>query len=183
MKYNIIYADPPWNYNDPCNSGKRGAIHKYPTMSIEEIKKLPVRKIAADDSLLFLWVTFPLLQEGLDTIAAWGFKYKTIAFNWIKQSKTGQSLHWGMGNWTRANSEICLLGVRGNPKRVSAGVHSVVMSPLRKHSQKPDEVRDRIVELAGDLPRIELFARNETEGWHVWGNEVESDILFKGVDV
>lgn len=112
-----------------------------------------------------------MLREALDLIEAWGFQYKTIAFNWIKQNKSGNGLFWGLGNYTRSNSEICLLATKGKPKRVSAAVHSVVISPIERHSKKPDEVRDRIVELMGDLPRIELFARSGADGWDCWGNE------------
>ena len=118
-----------------------------------------------------MWATFPMLREALELIEAWGFTYKTIAFNWVKQNKSGNGIFWGLGNWTRSNSEICLLAVKGKPKRISAGVHSVVLSPLQRHSQKPAEVRDRIVELMGDLPRIELFARSAAEGWDCWGPE------------
>lgn len=113
-----------------------------------------------------------MLKEALDVIEAWGFTYKTVAFNWVKQNKNGAGLFMGLGNWTRSNSEICLLAVRGKPKRVSASVHSVILSPLQQHSQKPGEARDRIVELMGDLPRIELFARETAPGWDSWGNEV-----------
>lgn len=179
-KYSIIYADPPWSYRDKAQAGKRGVEFKYPTMTIDDIKNLPVHRITDDDCVLFLWVTFPLLQEGLDTIKAWGFEYKTVAFNWIKKNKKSDSPFWGMGNWTRSNSEICLMGVKGKPKRESARVHSVigtheevVYSPIREHSRKPDEIREKIVELCGDVPRIELFARESTDGWDVWGNEVE----------
>ena len=176
-KYNIIYADPPWSYKDKCNAGKRGAGYKYPTQGIDWIKNLPVQNICADDCFLFLWVTMPLLQEGLDTIKAWGFQYKTCAFTWVKKNKNKDSWFWGMGNFTRSNAELCLLGVKGKPKRVSAYVHSVVDTPIEGHSVKPATVRDRIVELCGDLPRIELFARTYPSCyWHVWGNDVISDI-------
>lgn len=180
-KYNIIYADPPWSYRDKCHAGKRGAGYKYPTQEIEWIKNLPVQNICNDNCFLFLWVTMPLLQEGLDTIRAWDFQYKTIAFNWIKKNKKNTETNfWGMGNWTRSNSEICLLGIKGKPKRISARVHSVVEtfetetieSPIEWHSKKPDIVRHRIVELCGDLPRIELFARKMTQGWDAWGDEI-----------
>ena len=171
-KYNIIYADPPWSYN---NKGTRAAADKhYGTMKIDDLKKMPIGTggIAADDCVLFMWATFPMLREALELIEAWGFKYKTIAFTWIKQNKSGKGIFWGLGNWTRSNTEICLLAVKGKPKRQSASVHSVVLSPVRRHSQKPDEVRGRIVELMGDLPRIELFARTRADGWDCWGNEV-----------
>lgn len=171
-KYNIIYADPAWSYTDKAAAGKRGAEFKYPCMSIDDIKQLPVDKICKDDCILFLWVTFPMLQEGLDTIKAWGFKYKTLGFNWVKRNKKSPSWFWGMGNWTRSNPEICLIGVKGKPKRQSARVHSVIDAPIEGHSKKPDCVRDKICELCGDLPRIELFARQYAEGWDCWGNEV-----------
>ena len=173
-KYNVIYVDPPWGYQ---NKATRAAADKhYGTMTIDELKQMPVGHggrgcLAADDCALFLWATFPMLREALDLIEAWGFKYKTIAFNWVKQNKSGAGLFWGLGNWTRSNSEICLLAIKGKPKRVSAAVHSVVMTPVQRHSQKPDEVRERIVKLVGDVPRIELFARQSAPGWDCWGNE------------
>lgn len=112
-----------------------------------------------------------MLREALEVIEAWGFTYKTVAFNWVKQNKTGAGLFWGLGNWTRSNSEICLLAVKGKPKRMSASVHSVILSPVQQHSRKPAEARDRIVELMGDLPRIELFAREAAPGWDAWGDK------------
>jgi N6-adenosine-specific RNA methylase IME4 len=172
-KYNVIYADPPWAYKDKASSGSRGACYKYDVMKIEDIKALPVNQISEDNCILFMWVTFPFLQEGLDTIKAWGFTYKTIGFNWVKRNKKSQSWFLGMGNWTRSNSEICLIGVKGKPKRISAKVRSVIDAPIEKHSKKPDEIRSRIVELCGDFPRIELFARQAVSGWDCWGNEVE----------
>jgi N6-adenosine-specific RNA methylase IME4 len=105
----------PWSYRDKCHAGQRGVIYKYQTMTIEEIKALPVWSIAAPDCCLFLWVTFPQLQEGLDTIKAWGFTYKTVAFNWVKKNKSGEGWFWGMGNWTRSNPEVCLLAIKGKP--------------------------------------------------------------------
>lgn len=175
-KYSIIYADPPWSYRDKALAGKRGAGCKYNVQSKEWLDNLPVSNIAADDCILFLWVTMPKLNECWDLIEKWGFEYKTVAFTWVKRNKIKPTWFWGMGCWTRANAELCLLATKGKPKRVDAGVHSVVESKIRKHSQKPDEVRDRIISLVGDLPRVELFARNKTDGWDVWGNEVDSDI-------
>ena len=147
-------------------------------MSIDDIKKLPIQEIAEKDCMLFLWVTFPTLLESFEVIRAWGFQYKTVAFVWIKQNKKSDGLFWGMGYWTRANAEICLLATKGHPKRVSKRVHQVVISHIEEHSKKPNEVRNRIVELTGDVPRIELFARQTYEGWDAWGNEVQSDIAF-----
>ena len=171
-KYNIIYADPPWFYKDKALAGNRGACCKYAVMNINDIKNLPIKNISADNSILFMWVTMPKLNECFDVIKAWGFEYKTVGFTWIKQNKKSDSLFWGMGSWTRANAEVCLIATKGKPKRESAKVHSVIMSKIREHSRKPDETRDRIVELCGDLPRIELFARQYAEGWDCWGNEV-----------
>jgi N6-adenosine-specific RNA methylase IME4 len=175
-KYNIIYADPPWSYRDKALAGNRGAICKYPTQSQEWIKTLPIKNIADQNSILFLWVTMPKLNECFDVIKSWGFEYKTCAFTWVKKNKKADSWFWGMGRWTRANAELCLLATKGKPKRVNRGVHSVVSSPIEKHSKKPDIVRERIVELCGDIPRVELFARQKTDGWDCWGNEIESDI-------
>lgn len=171
-KYNIIYADPPWSYKDKALAGNRGAGCKYEVQSKEWIDNLPVNQITSDDCVLFLWVTMPKLNECWDLIEKWGFTYKTCAFTWIKKNKIADSLFWGMGSWTRANPEICLLATKGNPKRISASVHSVIQSPIENHSKKPDEARKRIIELCGDLPRIELFCRYPEEGWDYWGNEV-----------
>lgn len=170
-KYKIIYADPPWQYNDRNVPG--GAERHYRTMSIEDIKQLPVNQLADDNSVLFIWVTFPLLQEGLDTIKAWGFKYTTIGFNWVKWNKHRKSWFYGLGSYTRSNSEICLIGVKGDGlKRADMGVCSVIDWPVMEHSKKPDIVRKEIVRLLGDVPRIELFARHEYKGWDCFGDEV-----------
>lgn len=175
-RYKIVYADPPWGYDDKARSGERGAQYKYSTMSSEEIRQLPLERVIDDDCVLFLWVTFPFLEEGFKVMRAWGFEYKTVGFVWIKKNKKDtESNFWGMGNWSRSNAEICLMGVRGNPKRESAGVHSVIESPVREHSKKPDEVRDRIVELCGDVLRVELFARDKVDGWDCWGIEVDGE--------
>ena len=141
-------------------------------MSPEDIYALDVQNIADDDCILFLWATFPKLPEALETIKHWGFEYKTVGFTWVKKNKKADSWLWGMGYWTRANAEICIIATKGKPKRISAGVHQIVDDRIREHSRKPDTVRQRIVELVGDLPRIELFARQKTDGWDVWGNEV-----------
>ncbi len=171
-KYDIIYADPPWHYQTWSEGSKRNVTSKYKTMSMQDIWDLPINNIASDDCVLFMWVTYPKLIDCITTIQKWGFEYKTCGFSWVKKNKISDSWFWGMGYWTRANNEICLLATKGKPKRVSMGVHQIVDDRIRKHSQKPDCVRDRIVDLCGDKPRIELFARNTTPGWDVWGNEV-----------
>ena len=152
-KYNIIYADPPWSYKDKALAGNRGACCKYPVMSIEDIKNLPVKDIADDNCILFMWVTFPKLNECFDIIKSWGFDYKTVAFTWVKKYRNGDNF-MGMGRWTRANAEVCLLATKGKPKRLSKSV------------------RQLTIELCGDLPKIELFARIKSDNWDVWGNEV-----------
>ena len=170
-KYNIIYADLPWSYKDKkCNGNCES---HYKTMNIEDICNLPIKNIADKDCVLFLWVTYPMLNEGLKLIEEWGFKYKTIGFQWIKQNKSGKGFFFGLGRWTRGNSECCLIAVKGKPKRISNSVSQLVFSPLQEHSKKPDIVREKIVELIGDKPRIELFARQSVEGWDCWGNEVD----------
>ncbi len=170
-KYQIIYADPPWRYQDKgCNGNVES---HYQTMNMKDLFDLKVESIAEKDSVLFLWTTFPMLQEGIELIKAWGFKYKSIAFLWVKQNKSGRGFFFGLGRWTRGNGEICLLATKGKPKRQNNSVSQLVVSPIQGHSRKPDEVRERIVKLMGDLPKIELFARNKTQDWDVWGNETD----------
>ena len=171
-KYKIIYADPPWTYRDKASSGKRGSYYKYELQNHNWICNLSVRDIADDNCVLFLWVTMPQLPKVFEVIHAWNFKYKTCAFTWVKKNKIKNSWFMGMGNWTRSNSELCLLATKGKPKRIDASVLSVVETPIEKHSKKPDVIKDHIVKLCGDLPRIELFARQKTKGWDSWGNEV-----------
>ena len=175
-KYQIIYADPPWLYNNGGNQKSRGmARGSFECMPLEDIKNL---KIPVDDNaMLFLWATMPKLKEALEVIEAWGFKYITCAFVWIKQNPSGVGIYSGLGHWVNGNAELCLLGRKGKTlERKNKAVKQIVISPRGRHSEKPNEVSDRIVQLLGDLPRIELFARQKTEGWDVWGNEVESDI-------
>jgi len=177
-KYNIIYADCPWSFRDKCVAGKRGSEFKYPCMKTEEISSLPIRDISLPDSCLFLWVPTSLLLDGLKVMESWGYQYKTIAFTWVKKGQKSGKLFWGMGSYTRNNCEICLLGIRGRLKRISKSVHQIVESPKREHSRKPDEVRDRITQLYGDIPKIELFARERVENWDAWGLAVRKDGKF-----
>lgn len=172
-KYSIIYADPPWEFSRWSNKAQRHVTGHYSTMTIQEIMDLPVKEIAAENAVLLMWATFPNLPLALKAIEAWGFTYKTCAFTWVKQNKKSESLFWGMGYYTRSNAEICLLATRGKPlPRLSHKVHSVIVSPVERHSKKPASTRERIVELFGNIPRIELFAREQIEGWDCWGNEV-----------
>lgn len=173
-KYSIIYADPPWAYL--WGTGKDGghfAPEKhYRTMSTDEICSLPVKQLRATNCALFLWATMPTLPDATRVMAAWGFKYKTAAFVWVKTRKDGEPLR-GMGSYTKSNAEIVLLGMRGHIKSVDKTVPQILMHPRLGHSVKPPEIRDRIMSLFGsDLSHIELFARQRCEGWDSWGDEV-----------
>jgi N6-adenosine-specific RNA methylase IME4 len=174
-KYQIIYADPPWEYKDKALAGNRGSICKYQTQSIEWLCSLPVQSISDNHCALFLWVTMPKLNESWDVISAWGFRYKTVAFTWVKRNKKASSWFWGMGRWTRSNAELCLLATKGQLRRRSASVHSIIESPIGQHSKKPNEARSRIKQLLGPLPAIELFARQKVEGWDAWGDELHEN--------
>lgn len=170
-KYDVIYADPPWRYQDKkCNGAC--ALH-YDTMKIQDIKDLPVKELAAKDCVIFMWITYPMLKEGIELMEAWGFKYKTIGFQWIKLNKSGKGKFFGLGRWTRGNKEACFIGTRGKPSRKSNKVSQIIEEVIGPHSQKPEVVRDKIRELMGaELNYIELFARQHSEGWDCWGNEV-----------
>jgi N6-adenosine-specific RNA methylase IME4 len=177
--FGAILADPPWAFKawSGPDLPSRAADAHYSTMSMESIAALPVESVAAADCALFLWVCWPTLPEAIDIMRGWGFQYKTCGFCWVK----GNSLplfpddfkdKMGLGYWTRANSEVCLLGTRGKPKRLNADVRQVIQFPLREHSRKPDGVHERIERLVAG-PYLELFARQERPGWTVWGNETD----------
>ena len=168
-KYNIIYADPAWQYFESGN--KNQSLH-YKTMTIEDICKLPVKDIADNDCILFLWVTFPILQESFKVMEAWGFKYSTCGFNWIKKNKSSDTNFFGCGSWTRANSELCLIATKGSITRLDATISQVIETPIEEHSRKPAITYELIERLVGKLPRIELFCRQPYEGWDAWGNEI-----------
>lgn len=187
--YNIIYCDPPWRFEvwsgetavkARLNSSGTNvsAGHHYDTMSADELSQIPVADWCADDAVLFMWICWPVLSQSLQLIEAWGFTYKTCAFSWMKAHarqiemfRDDMDASMGMGYWTRANSEVCLLATRGKPKRLNADVRQGVIEPRREHSRKPDCIPDRIVRLCGDLPRLEMFARTQRPGWDAWGNE------------
>lgn len=171
--YDIIYADPPWSYGATknCVPSRSNSGQPYKAMRMVDIYDFDIPK-TNDDALLFLWATSPLMPEAIYTMKQWGFDYKNIAFTWIKKNKKADSNFWGMGSWTRSNPEFLLLGTKGNPKKVSSSVHSVIESKIQEHSKKPDIIRDKIVELCGDKKRVELFARCKVEGWDSLGNEL-----------
>ncbi len=169
-KYKIIYADPAWSYKGQMMNSS--VTDHYSVMNLKDICNLPVKQIADEDCVLFMWVTLPKLNEFMEVVKSWGFEYKSTAFVWCKKNKKSDSFFLGLGRWTRANPEICILATKGKPKRLSNSVRQLQVFPIEKHSKKPDKFKDLILELVGDLPRIELFARQTTPGWDVWGNEV-----------
>ena len=172
-KYSIIYADPPWAYlwGKGKDGGHFAPEKHYSTMSTDEICALDIKRIAAKNCALLLWATMPCLPDAIKVMQAWGFHYKTCAFTWIKTKKDGSPLA-GMESYTKANAELCLLGMRGHIKSADKTVRQVIMHPRMGHSVKPPIVRDAIVKLFGDVPKIELFARQYADGWDCWGNEV-----------
>lgn len=170
--YQIVYADPPWSYRDKGVAGKRGASQHYSCMTVDEICKLPVPDIAGPNCLLAMWWVAPIPLDALKVVAAWGFRLTTMkGFTWHKRTKNGRS-HFGMGHWTRSNSEDCLFAVKGKPKPASRSVSQLIEAQRGRHSEKPQEARDRLVRLMGDVPRIELFARVHAPGWDAWGMEL-----------
>lgn len=172
--YRVILADPPWRFENWSESGERkSASSHYSCLTKEELRRLPVGHLAADDCALFCWATFPVLEQALDLIRAWGFRYSTVAFTWAKRTQLDTGWHMGLGYTTRANAEICILATNGRlglPKR--RDVRSLIVEPIREHSRKPDRVRSDI-EALFDGPYVELFARSRRPGWDAWGNETE----------
>ena len=172
MKYGAILCDPPWNFLTHSKKGEgRSASQHYDCMTMADIKALPVADYAAPDCTLFMWVTDPFLAKGIALLDLWGFTYKTVAFYWTKRNQDGTPFT-GMGYWTRANPEQCLLATRGKPKRKAKDVRRWIDAPRREHSRKPDEIHDRIERLV-DGPYLEMFARQRKAGWDALGNETE----------
>jgi N6-adenosine-specific RNA methylase IME4 len=179
-KYKAIYADPPWRFNNFSVKGEgRNAVSHYDCLTLPELKKLNIERYADKDCALFLWVTDPMLDQGLEIIKSWGFTFKTVAFYWVKTNKKSdlnnlseeKDFFTGLGYWTRANCEQCLLATKGNPRRVGKDVKRLLIDKRREHSRKPDQIYDRIERLVKG-PYLELFARNTKKGWDSWGNQV-----------
>ncbi len=176
--YKVIYADPPWTFATYSRKGKgRSPEAYYDCMTLADIKALPVGEWAARDCVLFLWATDPLLEKAFEVIRAWGFTYKTVGFYWAKLNRSAarmpcdeSSFFAGLGFWTRANPEPCLLATRGNPHRRRADVRKLIVAPRREHSRKPDEAYVRIEALC-EGPYLELFARSVRPGWDSWGDD------------
>jgi N6-adenosine-specific RNA methylase IME4 len=168
--YKALLIDPPWTYETYSDKGKdRSAEQHYDCMSHEELKQLPVADLAAKDCIMFCWVIDTHITHYLDLMDAWGFKYKTKGFTWVKINANGDYFT-GMGHWTRANPEDCMLSTRGHPTRVAKDVRRLIIAPRREHSRKPEEIYDRIERLV-DGPYCELFARQHRPRWASWGNQ------------
>jgi N6-adenosine-specific RNA methylase IME4 len=182
--YGVIYADPPWNFKNYSEKGTgRNAVSHYECMDFKQIAAMDIERFAAKDCVLFLWATDPLLPKAIELIGAWGFEYKTVAFYWAKTNKKADlsslsdtDFFTGLGYWTRANIEQCLLATRGKPPRMAKDVRRLIISPRREHSRKPDETYDRIERLARG-PYLEVFARQSRAGWDAVGKEAA---LFDG---
>lgn len=196
--YDVIYSDPPWQYD--TSAGRGVAENHYRTTGLEELKRMPVGEIAARDCAHFMWVTCPMVPDAIELAQAWGFAFKTVAFTWVKYALPSCRPFYGQGRFTRANTEMVLLFTRGKPKRVCKGVSQIIETSLdamlreaderavlqagiMRHSRKPDEVRERIVQLMGvDTARIELFARERNEGWDAFGDDPAlggSDVILE----
>lgn len=196
--FGLIYADPPWRVATYSEKGRNrlpdGDVGHYETMSLDELKSIPVADVAAKDCMLIMWIIDTHMPQALELGAAWGFEYKTVGLYWPKLRKLGADgkpgrpaktpegeFPTGMGYWTRANPEQALLFTRGKPTRIDKGVPKLlpfedypmtITAARREHSRKPDEVYARLDRLLGDVPKLELFARTSAPGWEAWGNEV-----------
>lgn len=183
--FGVVLADPPWQFQAWSGKGTaRAAENHYSTMTVDDIAGLPVDSLAAENCVLFMWVVWPSLPESLAVIERWGFKYKTCGFAWMKADVSTVNMfddavdaYMGLGYWTRANSEVCLLATRGKPKRLKADVRQGIIAPKREHSRKPDGVHRRIERLVSG-PYLELFGRQQRVGWTVWGHQKEKFISF-----
>lgn len=175
-----MYTDPPWSYKvwSEGSQDSRLASSHYKVMDTEEIAKIPLSEVCADDCVLIMWMTWPQLEDALWLMKEWKFTYKTCAFCWIKGDNTQLDFFqddivpfMGMGYWARANSEAALLGTRGHPKRLDAGVRQAIVEPVREHSRKPDTCYERIERLV-EGPYLEIFSRASRLGWTMVGNDV-----------
>lgn len=188
MKYPVILADPPWHFQNysadapgKIHNRERGANKHYPTMTTDDICRLWVP--AADNAVLFLWACWPTLPDALRVIDAWGFTYKTLAWTWVKSNPNGWGFWKGMGYYTRANTEPCLLATRGKVAKPRArDVSALIYAPVRAHSRKPDEQYEKVARLYPDGPRLEMFARRPYAGWDTWGNELTPDVEIASLE-
>ena len=183
--YGALLVDPPWQFRSWSDKGRNRcpdamvrqkglAERHYSVMSQADLTNLPIASIAASDSVLFMWIVACHLPEGLELGTAWGVKFKGLAVDWVKQTKDSDGLAFGMGYWTRQQTEQCWLFTRGHPKVNSHSVRQAIMAPRREHSRKPDEIYERVETLVSG-PYIELFARHRWPGWDSWGNQLENE--------
>jgi len=177
-RYGVIYANPPWNFRNFSEKGTgRNAVSHYDCMTFDQIAALEPQRLAGKDCVLFLWATDPLLDKAFELIEAWGLKHKTVGFYWAKTNKRANmqalspdDFFTGLGYWSRANVEQCLLATRGAPHRLAKDVRRLVLAPRREHSRKPDEVRARIERLVQG-PYLEMCSRESHVGWDAWGDQ------------
>ncbi len=185
MSYDVILADPPWFYNNRKTGGERkdktkfggGAMKHYPLMKDHELYGMAgfVQSLASKRCMLFMWATMPRLDFAIDLMRVWGFQYKTTAFTWVKPTKDGKSFKNGPGYHTASNTEIVLLGSKGQPLPVAKKmIDPVIWQPPGPHSAKPQACIDRINLMYPDASKIELFARQHQDGWDAWGNQLEA---------
>jgi len=175
--YQIILADPAWKFSNKKTGGsmKSGAAHQYDVMTLNDLKALPVNEISADNAILVMWYVGAMPQEAIDLVNSWGFTLKNMnGFVWNKLTVKGLPF-FGMGFYTRAGSESAIIATKGKFKPNSRSIRAVISAVVGKHSEKPNEFRQAIVELCGDVPRLEMFARKAADGWHSWGNELEAN--------
>lgn len=178
MSYDLIYADPAWVYQDKSKSHGGGAESHYKCTPTKEMGKIINNVVVSDNAVCLMWCTYPQLKEGLKLMELWGFIYKTIAFTWVKKNKKSEGYFFGMGRYTRANPEICMLGVKGKGlKRINASVPNLQFHKRGEHSEKPQEIKREIEKLFGNVKRIELFARKKfDDGWDYHGKELEKEL-------
>lgn len=176
--YAVILADPPWRFQpwSRATGLGRSPEQHYPTMTIDDLCALPVRRLAASNCALFLWCTWPLIFEAPRVFESWGFSYRTLAWEWVKLNPRAEGLKIGLGFYTRANVEPCLLAVRGSMPVQTKKERNVILAPAEAHSRKPDEQYAKIERLYPEGRRIELFARRPRPGWACWGNNVAESI-------
>lgn len=183
-QYQLIYADPPWHFKVRSDKGEgRSAKNHYSVMSLEDISNMPIPDISAKDSVCLMWIIDPMVEQGYQVMRAWGFIPRTVGFYWVKTNIKSPGYFTGLGYYTRANPEQCILGTRGKGlQRINKDVARLIVAPRGRHSAKPIETYDRIERLFGNVRRVELFARYKRPGWDVFGNQIDGSILLPESD-
>ena len=178
MKYQLLYTDPPWHFRVHSPKGEsRSAVQHYPIMSMDSLINLPVQSMAEKDSVLLMWIIDPMVEQGYQLMRAWGFIPKTVGFYWVKENTKSAGYFTGLGYYTRANPEQCILGTRGKGlPRKDKSVKRLIVAPRGRHSEKPVQAYEGIERLFGNVTRLEMFARRQREGWDVFGNQVQNSI-------